>query len=50
MLRDHPFSKRNKATKRAVKVEVGGEGVGFVQNLKKGAGEDRQYRGGVFLK
>ena len=33
---DHPFSRRNKTTKRAVRVEFGGEGggCGVGQNLK----------------
>ena len=38
MWRDHPFSQRNKATERAVGVEVGDEeegGGGGGQNLKK---------------
>ena len=44
MWRDHPFSERNKATKRAVGAEVGSEGVDKI--CKKGG---RQYRG-VFIK
>ena len=46
MRRDYPFSQRNKATKRVVRVEVGGKcgwGGGVGQNLKRG-GEGRQYR------
>ena len=42
MWHDHPSSQRNKTTKRAVGVEVGGKGGGGGQNLKKGG---RQYRG-----
>ena len=38
MLHNHPFSQRNKATKRAVGVEVGGNGGEVGQNLKKGGG------------
>ena len=37
MWRDHPFSQKNKTTKRAVGAEIGGDmerGVG--QNLRKG--------------
>ena len=39
MRRDYPFSQRNKATKRVVRVEVGGKcgwGGGVGQNLKRG--------------
>ena len=47
MWHDHPFSQRNEATKRAMRVKVGGDGEGKVgQNLKKGG---RKYRG-VFIK
>ena len=34
---DHPLSQRDKATKRAVEVNVG-SGEGIEQNLKKGVG------------
>ena len=37
MLCDHPFSQKNKATKRAVDVEFGDEGARMGgQNLKEG--------------
>ena len=37
MWHDHPFSQRNKTTKIALGVEVGGDGEGGVeQNWKKG--------------
>ena len=36
MWNDHPFSQRNKATQRAVRIEIGGGRVG--QNLKKSGG------------
>lgn len=46
MLHDHPFSQRNSATKRAVGLEVGGNGEeGVGQNLEK---RGRQYRRGLF--
>ena len=35
---DHPFSPRNKTTKRAVKVEVGGEGREWTKFEKRGGG------------
>ena len=45
---DHPFSQRNKATERALGLDVGGKGGGTKgQNLKKEGG--RQYRW-VFIK
>ena len=34
MWHNHPFSQRNKTTKRAVGVEVDVQGVGLGQNLK----------------
>ena len=44
MWHDNRFSQRNKTTKRAVDVEVGGDGGGATwQNLKM---EGRQYRDG----
>ena len=39
---DHPFSQRNKATKRALGTEFGGEGRGWAE-FEKGS---RQYGGG----
>ena len=35
---DHPFSQRNKTTKRAVKVEVGDEGREWTKFEKRGGG------------
>ena len=44
MWHDNRFSQRNKTTKKAVDVEVGGDGGGMIwQNLKI---EGRQYRDG----
>ena len=42
MLRDYLFSQRNKATKRVVGVEVGGNG-GY-KKFEKGTRRDRQYK------
>ena len=37
MSHDHPFSQKNKTTKKAVEMEVGGDGEGVVvQILKSG--------------
>ena len=44
---DHPFSQRNKITKRAVGLKVSGEGKGGLNKIEKGGGRrgGRQYRG-----
>ena len=46
---DHPFSQRNKATKRALRLKVGGKDGGRTK-FEKGGGACVDNIGGVFKK
>ena len=49
MWHDHPFSQRNKATKRALELEVGGK-IGWGGRVKQNLKKWTDNTGGVFKK